>query len=418
MRILIKTAFRALLVILLCGIGLVNITSAQSQKRDVEVITRGTLTPGIKQNLVSAIKDSITNTDEDFFDGTEFLVGSLTDFGHKKLVFVSSLDGEGVNSEFLGEGKTGKLLALRKVKNQWEGTFEGQEGFNAEANRLNGNIDKVSIDRFVAASNILRDEKLVVPHSKTTKAAQTENYKFPWAKDEAWELSRPSAPWHSNCESKDVCALDFFFKSNNKEVLAAADGSIVVMCQDQEKKTVNIRITDDGGLRTDYFHIKKGTQDIKTGDSVVQGQVLGEVWTGNLSNDCEGGFAQQHSNSGHLHWVLPQTEMIIDGWSFEYPDICMTKGDNEKCAKDRPKFWSTNKEVEVEDDPCKVPDEGDWVINQQNCIINNNHSLNGSLIVNDGFKLILQNSTLDVDWQKYKVLIKKGGTLLLQGNST
>jgi hypothetical protein len=184
-------------------------------------------------------------------------------------------------------------------------------------------------------------------------SAATVSYKFPWKNGDSKTWWRASDPWHGghdiNCVNQTgnpaMCAIDFG-GSGAWEVLAMASGKVNVICDDKPTKTVNVEITDANGIKVRYFHINKTTLNstkVKDGATIQQGQLLGNVWTGNLTSDCEKAVAQQTATSGHVHIIIPTAPFVIDGWTFDYPSKCAKKSSVTKCAGNQ--FTSTNSSV-------------------------------------------------------------------------
>ena len=110
-------------------------------------------------------------------------------------------------------------------------------------------------------------------------------------------------------------------KSGFDYIIAHSDG-VVVSCRNDYNKTDKtgnsygnyVKIKHDNGYYTMYGHLKYNSVEVKVGDRVTKGQVIG--FMGNTG----------HSNGAHLHWeVRNEKDVRIDPTPFLDSDLPNTK---------------------------------------------------------------------------------------------
>lgn len=337
-------------------------------------------------------------------NGSLYQIRSIDKHVGYYFIFIASLDGDYSDPEFIGTGKAGKLFILDDSNNIY---IENTSDFNNYLFKQN-DINQKSIDRFSHNSD------------NNSRQTVTVNYKFPWPEGEQRYVGRSNNPWHGwHCLNTDThCALDFVvshdpLSDEDKTVLAASNASVIVMCEDTSTNTVNIRLVDDNGLKTEYFHITKGTQTVQTGDIITQGTLLGKTWAGNLSSDCEDAGAIQKSYTTHLHWVLPTDPIYIDGWLIDHPSKCFKKGTLEECSSSTHTVYFTSSNNEL----CSPPNNSDWTISNEICELSGNHTIYGNLNLINNAQLKLTSASVNIDFLSHHVFIENQSKLIIDSNS-
>lgn len=331
----------------------------------------------ISPALLDAITRVIELSSADLFPGNHYGITSVRIEVNWGLLYIASLDGPYSTEEYPGAGESGKMIIAHQVdETNWVVALEGTTLFVELLEKCPSELMESE------AKNLLLQLAAPTGIDDAGQVTSIVEYKFPWAIDAAWRWwTRNGNPiWHggSNCENNvndpPRCAIDLGTSDANKAILAAAGGVVEVTCNLPQSNTINMRIVDDNGVAIDYFHINKSSVDfevIYTGADIGRAQVLGNAWSGNLNDGC--GVAYQLSQSGHVHLVIPTTPIVIDGWIFDYPSTCATKGSETKCAGGY--FTSTN-----------VPYVGGWPSNPtvNIPIVQALHDQGGLTIVSDG----------------------------------
>lgn len=297
--------------------------------------------------LLDSIKTSIEAEPAEFFPGDHFQITSVRFVDDWGMLYIIALDETKTGEDYFENFASGKLVLAHQENLVWISALEGTQKFQEVINQSPSDLITDESKSILLNASSISESGL-----QKTELSSTVEYRFPWTKDHSWKWwTRDSSPdWHGgrDCENNTndpaYCAIDLGTANNNKTLLAAAGGTVVVTCNKPNSKTINIKITDDDGLSINYFHINKSTVDFKniyTSAEIDRATPLGNVWNGDLPEswaDC--GIAYQYPNNGHVHLVIPTTPFVIDGWTFDYPSICATKGTETKCTgKD---FTSTN----------------------------------------------------------------------------
>lgn len=195
-------------------------------------------------------------------------------------------------------------LLLVQINNTWQAALEG----NAYVFELLQAIPESELS--LEARNALFLKAL----SKASQSQETlKSYKFPWASDIGFVITRYPYGWHA------PDGLDFAPrpKGINTNILVSATGIITDICRNTNGVQTWIKIkTKDSNEVMEYWHIHKNTipKEIKEGIEIAQGAILGQMVEGNV---IEHGYAcSMHSDGTHLHLAFPEKPFILDGYTF------------------------------------------------------------------------------------------------------
>lgn len=138
---------------------------------------------------------------------------------------------------------------------------------------------------------------------------------------------------------------------------------------------------------------------------------MGEAWAGWLNPDCEGGEAQQTSNSSHLHWVIPKDKFIIDGWVFDYPNKCFYKGTDKKCSSSTNTVWFTSNN----DGLCIPPsnEASPWLLVGETCTITGTMNIKNNVFLVLNSSLILNNASVNFNFKTNRIIIDSSSKIRL-----
>jgi hypothetical protein len=176
----------------------------------------------------------------------------------------------------------------------------------------------------------------------------SQNLSFPWEKNTSKQWWRESDPWHGGHDSNCIhqtgnptkCAIDFGGNGSWK-LITMGTGTItnIQKCTASNNQSANVTINHDGTdikyMHLDLTNLASIIQNNNGNVSipVIKGQFLGYTKTGNFgstSDTC--GYAQQTSNTSHVHLIIPTSMFTIDGWTFDYPSTCAVSGSSTICS--------------------------------------------------------------------------------------
>jgi hypothetical protein len=164
--------------------------------------------------------------------------------------------------------------------------------------------------------------------SATTGATSDEIPRFPW--DNYYNMQYGSYGVHNNGFGGIVPgwkAVDFFSDGNTaanhapNRLLASLSGSISYVCKDDHSVAIKI-----GNFF--YSHLLDNG-NLNTGQSFVQGDLLGQLRSGNFNDRC--GYASQADNAFHVHWGFPDLGTLeVAGWVLDISTGTWTKAGQTK----------------------------------------------------------------------------------------
>ncbi|MEM7129186.1 MAG: fibronectin type III domain-containing protein [Chloroflexota bacterium] len=217
---------------------------------------------------------------------------------------------------------------LTKQQGNWTGALAGTAQFS--------NFIQSAPDSFIDA----RSKYHLDPLKIRSADVSTVEYKFPWPTGD-WQYR---IGWHAS-------ALDIGTHTNDKRILASADGTVSMICA-VGLLSRNVKVTHADGVTLEYFHIDKDHLYVHVGQSVTRGQVLGVLRAGTWSDSC-GYTENQFPYSAHVHWVLPTDRLFtVDGWTIQHADNTFRRGNGETRS---PGSNLTSTNVPNNGDPCSGP---------------------------------------------------------------
>lgn len=351
-----------------------------------------------------------------------------------------SLEHRNFTLEAVGAGDSAiDALAIPSGDDEWKVGFSGHENYNDIVDQISDEFLHPRAKKIMKGEfeNSKEDEGLLGFTLIPKAHAETEQkYLFPWSKGDEWKWWDRGGGvhvWHglhepvmvdgkekSLCEmyqrdpenysKPETCAIDFGADyETDKSVIAPISGNIIIGCTGTDSQ--NVKITDDNGQVTKYFHIKKGTITTTVTDGVIErGERIGLVYTGPLEDAC--GEAWNNA-AGHVHVIIPVNDFTFDNWKFTYPSITAeyTDGTTKNVGSE---FKSTNL---VAIDPCTPPPAGNWVV-QDICVVSNNQTVDEDLIVKGGGVLTVNNGAiLNVGMVNHQIYVYKNGKITVRADS-
>lgn len=132
--------------------------------------------------------------------------------------------------------------------------------------------------------------------------------KFPWGRDELWELTQG---WH--CDFYGCDALDYAPDgTTTREVLSVTNATVIGLCNpDNGNFQVQVRTRSTVGSDDWYYlHLDKSDGFPTIGTGLDQGDVIGKIyWANNYTDDCGYGSAP------HVHLTAPSRFYTMDNWT-------------------------------------------------------------------------------------------------------
>lgn len=212
----------------------------------------------------------------------------------------------------IGAGSDSYLVIFSQQKDRWIAAIENTSSF-----------DQLLISVPETFVSLQAKQALLPVRFQVQTGQQITEVKMPWDARQKWVMKSPylDMPWHlNNGLNTPNNALDFApnrneVPSGKRWVLAAHDGVVSKKC-DKGEYSVNLTVRHTDGTETSYFHLDKNRiNNIDLGSYVVQGTVLGHLYNDRFDDDCGG------STGPHVHFVLPNHSIVLDGWTYSSQTI-------------------------------------------------------------------------------------------------
>ncbi len=208
------------------------------------------------------------------------------------------------------------LQSLLLINNtgQWQAALESdREAFL----RLTQFIPDATLQANIAT--IVSDSEL--PDNLDGVQQQYSNYKLPFPNTHDWYVTQS---WHSTGYSflfPSYHAIDFDIGSlqTNSDILAMAPGVVDYICAGNARQTLVAIETQYTSELLGYLHIDSATLTVQQGDMVQEGQVLGQMREGYVSDACGTSYGT------HLHMYFPTKPFTMCDYTFTasytYPGV-------------------------------------------------------------------------------------------------
>lgn len=358
----------------------------------------------IPESLKTGLTDYLFNS-EDMGQTEQYYVTSTRVEGEWAFISVSYNDTNADEALAYDE----LILTNESSKDTWSFTKIGTDDFDDLLTKAPEEFVTKEAKEFLYSN--IDVEKVTVP-----------DLRFPWDRGEEWQWwNRNGEPvWH-DCRSINgtyACAIDMGLQHYGSGVdlraITSADGTISNVCIGTDTVAVQITHRVGNALKTlGYYHIDKSTIDLTqfaTGKSVVAGQLIGTLFSGDFDDD-QCGNASQSNTSAHLHFMLPSSGVSVDDWSFNSGSTCATNSSNQtKCVGS---YFSSTNQV----GGCFPPASGTWTISGA-CTVANTLSVPGSIVVkSSGVLTVKSTGKLDMNLNAYKLSIENGGRIQIENNA-
>lgn len=338
------------------------------------------------------MKKSGTYYVTDFVDYGEYYLGNI-------MPSIKDLEIENIEQAHEYQIENSIPITVKKKGNKWEVDFEDL--------RLKTKNNKKSIG-----------EDLLGKLIPKTKAASIDKYhfRFPFTNTVGISLFRTPTVWHTGN------SIDFA-PDNNADVLAISNGYVSSVCKNSQGEQAWITIrpedpnNDDTYLNAKQYmlHFDKNSipAEIKAGKIVKQGDKLGRlVSSGNETNPNTYECAQW-TTARHVHVQFTSRPVYIDGYTFTEKQTTsgatilklLNSLNQEVAVNSTTKFYSTQSEAY---------NSNLWEIDSS-YTVTGNIAAAGYVIVKNGATLTIKNnSSLDIDLQKYNLIVEPKGKVFIE----
>jgi len=303
------------------------------------------------------------------------------------------------------------ILSVLDKTNTWIAAFTDEP----QTAELAGYIPDSELD-FNAKTTLF---KYFPSQYKTT--SMDVDYKFPWSSTGTpFFFSGYRTTNSSPCYNGKPChGLDFAPQLSpevkNANILSPVTGYVSGLCKNTgnlKQAAISIKAVNSDEI-IGLYHLDKGSipPSINLGSFIKQGDSLGQMVEGNV--DERNTKCPLVSIGTHLHLVAPEKPFMIDGYTFTDKDSIIYKGTSYTMKE----YQNMTLVPSNGAGSCTSPSVGDWTITDI-CNVTSSIKLNGSIIVNSGAELVLnENVSLDMNLKDQKLLIKDGGKLLIKTGS-
>lgn len=354
-KVITNKVFLILMLILVClGLTifylpkvLAEITSPKIDSQQVFLDSSGVDLP---KELVTTIEKELQEKPEVFFEGEKYVLTGVREEENWRFISIAvSIENAYEKGAEIPFGETSSLIAKQKEDQSWIVTLQYTQRyadlmkevpeiyFSQKAKKAELIFPNVYRERYQKILNQLPEGYLAKESEESLYNDQqiddSIDYKYPWDKDNnPWVYTQG---WHdqygySDCTG-DWCAVDIATNNTDKSLLASTSGEVDSICTIGTVST-NVYVKNDDGVLMRYCHIDKNKLEVKKGDTIEQGDLLGTLITGSFEFDgC--GSADQNSDTGHVHWVIPIEEngsFTADEWTIDQGDNIWRKGEEEK----------------------------------------------------------------------------------------
>lgn len=220
------------------------------------------------------------------------------------------------------------MVIMRQGEAGWQIALEGTEEFHRMIRQSPSNIFEGMQELLHPSENLSLQG---IPGSL--------NLKWPWKDGQEWKYSQGPHKWYTESVNS---SLDFApphsIPAQNREVRAAAAGTVVRKCEDSIQ--VDIVLSHDGGYATGYLHLDKNTAShLRVGQTrVQQGDRLGITYN-------ERGYGDRcgWGTGPHLHFYVGKWSgnsfqfdsivgTVISGWALGSNGCFTQAGQQPKCV--------------------------------------------------------------------------------------